>query len=132
MKRELKSAEKTGNVLINLLISGRIIDCGELTISRSSLGSKGGLRHLIYLPLNRSYLWKLLNEKKVKVKFTLSFRKALLLKSLEDLIAHVQSLELGEIDGFMGYDIDKLYRSTNLLRLLLKSIFLYYTLTCSI
>jgi hypothetical protein len=49
MKTELKSAEKTGNVLINLLISGRIIDCGELTISRSSLGSKGGLRHLIYL-----------------------------------------------------------------------------------
>jgi hypothetical protein len=68
MKTELKSAEKTGNALINLLISGRIIDCGELTISRSSLGSKGGLRHLIYLPLNRSYLWKLLNEKKVKVR----------------------------------------------------------------
>ena len=30
MKTELKSTEKTGNALINLLISDRLIECGSL------------------------------------------------------------------------------------------------------
>ena len=68
MEKKLKNADEARAMLVNLLLSGKLIDCGELSISKSTLGKRGGLRHLIYLPRNRTYLWKLLNEKKIKVR----------------------------------------------------------------
>jgi homoserine dehydrogenase len=61
--------ESTKATILSLLISGRLLDCGELYISKSTLGKKReGLRYLIYLHSNRGYLWKLLNERKIKVR----------------------------------------------------------------
>jgi hypothetical protein len=45
-----------------------LIDVGEIHISRTSLGKKIGSRYLIYLPMNRNYLWRLLHEKGIKVR----------------------------------------------------------------
>jgi hypothetical protein len=50
-------------------ISGELIDAGELRVSKTSLGrKKPGERYLIYLPLNRNYLWRMLHEGGVKVR----------------------------------------------------------------
>ena len=47
-----------------------IIDIGELRISRTNLGRKGGFRerYVIYLPVSRNYLWRALHEKKIKIR----------------------------------------------------------------
>jgi hypothetical protein len=51
------------------LLRQRFIDVGELRISRTSLGKKrAGERYLIYLPLNRNYLWRALHERGAKVR----------------------------------------------------------------
>jgi hypothetical protein len=48
---------------------GELIDVGELRVSKTSLGKKRtGVRYLIYLPLNRNYLWEAIHEKRVKVR----------------------------------------------------------------
>jgi hypothetical protein len=68
---EIKGIDEStkATTLLSLLISGRLLDCGELYISKSTLGKKReGLRYLIYLHSNRGYLWKLLNERKIKVR----------------------------------------------------------------
>jgi hypothetical protein len=46
----------------------RIVDVGEVNISRTTLGKKHGERYLIYLPMNRNYLWKTLHELNAKVR----------------------------------------------------------------
>jgi hypothetical protein len=57
------------NSVVVGVLSQRLIDAGELHVSRTSLGkNRTGNRYLIYLPLNRNYLWRLLHEKKVKVR----------------------------------------------------------------
>jgi hypothetical protein len=54
--------------ILNLL-RRNFIDCGELHISRTSLGAKkSGERFLIYLPQNRRYLWRLLHGSKLRVR----------------------------------------------------------------
>jgi hypothetical protein len=45
-----------------------VIDAGELRISKTTLGKRGGDRFLIYLPMNRNYLWKLLHNANAKVR----------------------------------------------------------------
>jgi len=56
------------NVLVNVVSRG-VVDVGELRIAKTSLGVKrGGERYLIYLPINRNYLWKVLHDKKVRVR----------------------------------------------------------------
>jgi hypothetical protein len=54
--------------ILNLLLSGRFVDCGELRISKVTLNKEGKERYLIYLPLGRSYLWKLIHSSGIKVK----------------------------------------------------------------
>ena len=55
--------------VLSTLMRGRIIDVGEVHISRTSLGrNKPEKRYLVYLPLNRNYLWKALYEKERKVR----------------------------------------------------------------
>jgi hypothetical protein len=50
-------------------ISGELVDAGELRVSKTSLGRKRhGERYLVYLPLNRNYLWQTLHESGVKVR----------------------------------------------------------------
>jgi hypothetical protein len=46
----------------------RVIDVGELQISKTTLGKRGGDRYLIYLPMNRNYLWRLLHNANAKVR----------------------------------------------------------------
>jgi hypothetical protein len=56
------------SVLVNML-SQKVIDVGEVHISRTSLGKKKkGNRYLIYLPIGRNYLWKILHKENVKVR----------------------------------------------------------------
>jgi chlorite dismutase len=62
----MSTVEKS--VLVSM-INQRVIDAGELRISRTSLGkSNPEKRYLIYLPLNRNYLWKILHEKNAKLR----------------------------------------------------------------
>jgi hypothetical protein len=50
-------------------ISGELIDAGELRISKTSMGrKKPGERYLVYLPLNRNYMWRLLHKSGAKVR----------------------------------------------------------------
>jgi hypothetical protein len=49
-------------------ITRGVVDIGELRISRTTLGKRGGERYLIYLPLNRNYLWRELYERRVRVR----------------------------------------------------------------
>jgi hypothetical protein len=54
--------------LAEQLLKAKLIDVGEIRISRTSLGKKGGERYVIYLPLARCYLWRQLRELNVKVR----------------------------------------------------------------
>ena len=66
--RECHDQDLSMDAIFNLLISNRLIDCGELVISKSSLGKKRkGERYLVYLPLSRNYLWRGLHGRKVRV-----------------------------------------------------------------
>jgi hypothetical protein len=63
-----KMSSGRSNVVFNVL-SQRVIDAGELRISRTSLGKNNPeKRYLIYLPLNRNYLWQVLHEKNARVR----------------------------------------------------------------
>jgi hypothetical protein len=50
------------------MLKQRLIDVGEIHITRTTLGKKQGERYLIYLPTNRNYVWKLLHDLGVKVR----------------------------------------------------------------
>jgi hypothetical protein len=50
------------------LLKAKLIDVGEIRISRTSLGKRGRERYVIYLPLARCYLWRQLHELGVKVR----------------------------------------------------------------
>jgi hypothetical protein len=64
--------------VLNLLKHFNLIDCGTLSISKTSLGKKrSGERYLIYLPINRNYLWRVLHSSKVKVKVLVELPKDL-------------------------------------------------------
>jgi hypothetical protein len=54
--------------LAEQLLKAKLIDVGEIRISRTSLGKRGGERYVVYLPLARSYLWRQLHELDVKVR----------------------------------------------------------------
>jgi len=54
------------------MIARNIIDAGELKISRTTLGKrKEADRYLIYLPINRNYVWRVLHQKNQKVRVLL-------------------------------------------------------------
>jgi hypothetical protein len=70
--------EEKNNEILKLLINRQVIDAGELVISKSTLGKrKEGSRYLIYLPSNRCYIWRLLNERKIKVRVYLELPEKL-------------------------------------------------------
>ena len=54
--------------VVSDVVTRGVLDAGELRISKTGLGKRGGERYLIYLPLNRNYLWKLLHERRVRVR----------------------------------------------------------------
>jgi hypothetical protein len=56
----------------------RIIDVGELQISKTTLGKRGGDRYLIYLPMNRNYLWRLLHNANAKVRIYIEIPEGVL------------------------------------------------------
>jgi hypothetical protein len=62
--------------ILDLLSSGRFLDCGELFITKTTMGKRRqGERFLIYLPGNRAYLWKELNERRAKVRVYLELQE---------------------------------------------------------
>jgi hypothetical protein len=44
------------------------MDVGEVRISRTSRTKLDKARYLIYLPTNRNYLWRILHEKRIRVR----------------------------------------------------------------
>jgi hypothetical protein len=46
---------------MELLLKARVIDVGEVRVARTTLGRREGPRYLIYLPMNRNYIWQALN-----------------------------------------------------------------------
>jgi hypothetical protein len=57
------------NELTMDLLQKNVVDCGMLYVSRTSTGTKKpGERYVIYLPMNRNYLWRALHNSKFKVK----------------------------------------------------------------
>jgi hypothetical protein len=64
-----KSSNTTATTAIWMLVSGHLLDAGELFVSRSSLGRrKQGERYLLYLPTSRNYLWRQLHDLQIKVR----------------------------------------------------------------
>jgi hypothetical protein len=54
--------------ILDLLMGGHLLDCGDLPISKSSLGrKKEGDRYYIHLPIARNYLWRALHGRRVRV-----------------------------------------------------------------
>jgi hypothetical protein len=68
---------------------GRIIDAGELQISKTTLGKRGGDRYLIYLPMNRNYLWRLLHNANAKVRVYLEVPEDVL-KNMSQKVEQVE------------------------------------------
>ena len=49
--------------MIEKILKNKVIDIGEVRIAKSSLGRKiQGSRYVIYLPINRNYLWEELHK----------------------------------------------------------------------
>jgi len=68
VSRESRTSKLCLPTLVVSASSLRVIDAGELRISRTTLGKRGGDRYLIYLPMNRNYLWRLLHNANAKVR----------------------------------------------------------------
>jgi hypothetical protein len=64
-----KESYKNFDIIRDIIKKG-LVDVGELSISRTNLGRKGGFqdRYLIYLPLSRNYMWRALHSRRVKVR----------------------------------------------------------------
>jgi len=56
------------DIMVRELSRQSLVDVGEVHISRTSLGKKSGSRYLIYLPINRNYLWEMLHKSRAKVR----------------------------------------------------------------
>jgi hypothetical protein len=61
--------------LVRHVLAGRIIDVGEVKITRTTLGKYGGHRFLIYLPTTRNYLWEQLHAKGRRVRIFIELPK---------------------------------------------------------
>jgi hypothetical protein len=55
-------------LLEHLLKDNKIVDVGEVKITRISLGKTGKVRYLIYLPMQRNYLWGLIHSSGSKIR----------------------------------------------------------------
>ncbi len=59
------------------IIGNSVIDVGELRVSRTTVDKvRGKARYVIYLPINRNYLWQELYEKKAVVRVFLEVVEA--------------------------------------------------------
>jgi hypothetical protein len=55
--------------ILKRMISGELVDAGVLRVSKTSLGrKKPGERYLVYLPVNRNYLWRTIHDSGLKVR----------------------------------------------------------------
>jgi hypothetical protein len=66
------------------MLRQRLIDVGEIHVTRTSLGKKQGERYLIYLPMNRNYVWRLLHDLGVKVRVYIEIPEDALKKISEE------------------------------------------------
>jgi len=67
-------------LIVAHMLKQRLIDAGEIHITRTTLGKKQGERYLIYLPTNRNYVWKLLHDLNVKIRVYLEIPEDVLEK----------------------------------------------------
>ena len=78
----MSNKSRTSQLYLTPLIMGtlgsKIIDVGELRISKTTLGKRGGDRYLIYLPMNRNYLWRLLHNANAKVRIYIEIPEGVL------------------------------------------------------
>jgi len=66
---------------IEELLKSRLIDVGDVRIARATLtGVRGKARYIIYLPMARNYLWRLLNEAGEKVRLYVEVPEGVLTK----------------------------------------------------
>jgi len=71
---------------VTYLVLHRFVDVGEVRITRSSLGTKrAGERYLIYLPMSRNYLWKVIHEMNAKVRIYIEIPEEVLKKILQSI-----------------------------------------------
>lgn len=50
-------------------LSRKVIDVGELRVARTTKDkARGKARYVIYLPINRNYLWEYLYNNKVRIR----------------------------------------------------------------
>jgi hypothetical protein len=62
------------------MIKQGLVDVGEVQITRATASSRSGERYLIYLPMNRNYLWRLLHDMHVKIRVYLEIPEDVLEK----------------------------------------------------
>ena len=60
--------EMTKTLYFEMLRGARIIDIGERKISRTVKEYRGRSRYVIYLPVTRNEIWKILWERRIPVK----------------------------------------------------------------
>jgi hypothetical protein len=63
------------NELAKYVLTGRVVDVGEVKITRTTLGKRGGSRYLVYLPTTRNYLWEELRARNSKVRLFIELPK---------------------------------------------------------
>jgi len=71
-------------IYLKMLKGARIIDIGERKISRTVKEYKGRSRFVIYLPVGRNDIWRILWEERIPVKVFLELPEATIKKSSEE------------------------------------------------
>jgi len=69
------------DLVVNELLRNRLIDVGEVKVSRATLtGVRGKPRFFIHLPMARNYIWEHLNKTGLKVRVYIELPQELLEK----------------------------------------------------
>lgn len=72
----MSGGEVSEDGIAELVLKGRLIDCGEIGVSRSTPNkARGKPRYLIYLPIARNYLWESLWKKRIKLRVLIQVPK---------------------------------------------------------
>jgi hypothetical protein len=76
--------EMVETLYLEMLKKIRILDIGERRISRTVREYRGRSRYVIYLPVTRNDVWKILWEKRIPVKVFLELPEEAIKKSFEE------------------------------------------------
>jgi chlorite dismutase len=62
------------------MLRQRLVDVSEVRITKTTMGKKQGERYLVYLPMSRNYLWRLLHDLDAKVRVYIEIPEDILKK----------------------------------------------------